>query len=120
MRVFEGVLAALLALAGIRSLMKWSRRRFEAVDVTDHALYALYVTGRAGLWFALAGLFGIYASVDAPGRAGLDEVEQYRWYLIVPLVLTGFQLVGGWFLGRRTPRTEMRTPPAPGVNDDES
>jgi hypothetical protein len=103
-RAFEVVLAALLALAGIRSLVKWSGRRFEAVDVSDHALYALFVTGRVGLWFALAGFFAIYASVDSPGRAGLDELEQYRWYLIVPLVLTGFQLIGGWFLGRRTPK----------------
>lgn len=103
MRVVEIVLAAMLALVGIRSLVKWSGRRFEAVDATDHALYALYVTGRVGLWFAFAGFFAIYASIEAPGRAGLDELEQYRWYLIVPLVLTVFQLVGGWFLGRRTP-----------------
>jgi hypothetical protein len=103
MRVVEIVLAALLALVGIRSLVKWSGRRFEGVDATDHALYALFVTGRAGLWFALAGFFAIYATVETPGRPGLDELEQYRWYLIVPLVLASFQLVGGWFLGRRTP-----------------
>jgi hypothetical protein len=103
MRVFETVVAVLLLIVGIRSLVKWSGRRFEAVDVTDHALYALYVTGRVGSWFAFAGFFAIYASVESPGRAGLEELEQYRWYLIVPLVLTGFQLVGGWFLGRRTP-----------------
>ncbi len=103
MRVFETALAAVLALVGIRSLVKWSGRPFEAVDATDHALYALFVTGRAGLWFAFAGFFAIYATVESSGRAGLEELEQYRWYLIVPLVLTGFQLVGGWFLGRRTP-----------------
>jgi hypothetical protein len=102
-RVVEIALAILLALVGVRSLVKWSGRRFEAADVTDHALYALYVTGRAGLWFALAGFFAIYATVETPGRPGLDELEQYRWYLIVPLVLASFQLVGGWFLGRRSP-----------------
>ena len=103
MRVFEIALAIVLALVGVRSLMKWSGRRFEGVDVTDHALYALFVTGRAGLWFAFAGFFAIYATVESPGRPGLDELEQYRWYLIVPLVLASFQLVGGWFLGRRNP-----------------
>ncbi|MEX2203761.1 MAG: hypothetical protein WD965_06705 [Actinomycetota bacterium] len=103
MRVFEAMVAALLVIAGIRSLVKWSGRRFEAVDATDHALYALFVTGRVGLWFAFAGFFAIYASVESQGRAALDELEQYRWYLIVPLVLSGFQLVGGWFLGRRIP-----------------
>ena len=103
MRVFEIAIAVLLALVGVRSLVKWSGRRFEAVDVTDHALWALFVTGRAGLWFAFAGFFVIYSTVETPGRPGLDELEQYRWYLIVPLVLATFQFVGGWFLGRRTP-----------------
>ena len=104
MRIFEMALAVVFALVGIRSLVKWASRRFEAVDATDHALWALFVTGRAGLWFAFAGFFAIYATVEAPGRPGLDELEQYRWYLIVPLLLATFQFVGGWFLGRRSPK----------------
>lgn len=103
MRVVEIAIAALLTLAGLRSLWAWSRRRFEGVDVVDHLLYALYLTGRIGLWFALAGFFAIYASVDARGAPGLDELRPYRWYLLVPLVLAGLQLVAGWFLGRREP-----------------
>jgi hypothetical protein len=102
-KVVEVALAALLALAGLRSLWSWSRRRFEAVDVVDHVLYALYLTGRIGLWFAFAGLFAIYASVDTRGVAALDDLRPYRWYLLVPLVLAGLQLVAGWFLGRREP-----------------
>jgi hypothetical protein len=103
-RVFEIALAVLFALVGVRSLVKWASHRFEAVDATDHALWALFVTGRAGLWFAFAGFFAIYATVETPGRPGLDELEQYRWYLIVPLLLATFQFVGGWFLGRRSPK----------------
>jgi hypothetical protein len=103
-RVVELAIAGLLAFAGLRSLWKWSRRGFEGVDVVDHLLYALYLTGRAGLWFSLAGWFLIYASVDTRGRPALDELEPYRWYLIVPLVLAGVQLLAGWFLGRRQPR----------------
>ena len=43
------------------------------------------------------------------GRAALDELEAYRWYLLVPLLLGVMQLIGGWFLGRRTPAGERET-----------
>jgi hypothetical protein len=104
MLVVELAIAALFALAGLRSLWTWSRRRFEGTDLADHLLYALYVTGRVGLWFAFAGFFLIYASVGAPGRPGLDELTRYRWYLVVPLVLVAMQFLAGWFLGRRSPQ----------------
>jgi hypothetical protein len=104
MLVVELAIAALFALVGLRSLWTWSRRRFEGTDLADHLLFALFVTGRVGLWFAFAGFFLIYASVGTRGRPGLDELEQYRWYLAVPLVLAAMQLLAGWFLGRRSPR----------------
>lgn len=110
MKVVEIAVAALFASAGIRSVWKWSRRRFEGTDVVDHLLYALFVTGRAGIWFSLAGLFVIYASVDVRGRAALDELEHIRWYLVVPLGLAAIQLVAGWFLGQRTPRSRNAGP----------
>ena len=103
MRVAELVLAGLFALGGLRSLAVWTRRRFEGTDATDHALYALFVTGRVGLWLALAGLFGIYASSDARGRAAVDELTELRWYFVVPLVLAAAQILAGYFLGRRRP-----------------
>jgi hypothetical protein len=102
-RVVELSLAVMLATAGLRSLWKWSRRRFEGTDVVDHLLFALFLTGRVGMWLSLAGLFLIYASVDTGGQPALDELEPYRWYLIVPLVLAAMQLVAGWFLGNREP-----------------
>ena len=100
MRIVELVIATVFVLLGLRSLWTWTRRPFDGTDVSDHALYALFVTGRVGLWFAVAGLFAIYASIDLRGRAWVDEVEPYRWYLIVPLVLAAMQLLAGWFLGR--------------------
>jgi hypothetical protein len=112
-RLFEAAIAAVFVLLGLRSLWKWTRRPFEGTDVSDHALYALFVTGRVGLWFAVSGLFLIYASVDLRGRAWLDEVEAYRWYLIVPLILAAMQLLGGWFLGRRSPTGERDVSPPP-------
>lgn len=117
--VVDLVIAALFALVGLRSLWTWARRGFESADVADHLLYALYVTGRVGLWFAFAGFFLIYASIDATGRPGLDEVAAYRWYLAVPLALAALQLVAGWFLGRRAPEGDdvaargARTTPRP-------
>lgn len=102
MRVLELIIAGLLILAGLRSLWAWSRRRFEGTDVIDHLLYALYLTGRIGLWFAIAGFFLISASIDARGQPALDELAPYRWYLMVPLLLAALQLVAGYALGRRS------------------
>ena len=63
MRIFELVVAGLFVLGGLRAIWYWSRRPFEGTDVVDHLLYALYLTGRIGLWFAFAGFFLIYASI---------------------------------------------------------
>jgi hypothetical protein len=102
-RIFELVVAGLFVLGGLHAVWYWGRRPFEGTDVVDHLLYALYLTGRIGLWFAFAGLFLIYASIQVQGRAALDDLEAFRWYLMVPLVLAAMQLLGGWFLGRRSP-----------------
>ncbi len=106
MRVVELVIAGVFILGGVRAIWVWSRRPFEGADMVDHLLYALYLTGRIGLWFAFAGFFLLYASIDVQGRAALDELTRYRWYLLVPLILGVMQLVGGWFLGRRSPSGE--------------
>lgn len=101
MKVFELVVAGLLALGGLRSLWKWSRRRFESPDVTDQMLYALYLTGRIGLWFALAGLFVIYALTSIEGRP-TTELGRFRWYFLVPIAMATLQLLAGFALGRRS------------------
>jgi hypothetical protein len=100
-RPVEGAIALLFTLGGLRSLWYWLRRPFEGTDVADHVLYALFVTARVGLWFAFAGLFWIYATLDVQGRAALDELRRYSWYLMVPIALAAVQLLAGWFLGRR-------------------
>jgi hypothetical protein len=101
MSIVELVVAGILAGLGVRSLVYWVRRPFASRDVSDHLLFALYLTGRVGLWFAAAGAFLLFASVKTRGRAFADDAGEYRWYLGVFLALAAMQLVAGWFLGHR-------------------
>jgi len=90
--VFEVVVAGLLALGGVLSFAKWVRRPFLSTSMRDQVLYALHVTGRVGLWFALAGFF--------LGYAVLDEPQRFRWYIYVPIALAIMQLLAAIALGR--------------------
>jgi hypothetical protein len=102
-KVLEGILALAFFLLGIRSLVYWLRRPFDSHDVADHVLFAMFVTGRTGLWFALSGVFGLYAITATEGRAFVDDVRTYDWLLILFLLLSAMQLLAGFFLGRRSP-----------------
>jgi hypothetical protein len=95
--VLEIGLAVLCALGGVRSLWVWSRHPFESRDPVDHLLFAAFVTGRVGLWSSIAGWFVLYGYLTESG----GSVARFRWYLAVPLVLGGVQLLAGYFLGRR-------------------
>ncbi len=90
----EIVLASVLGLLGIRSLAYWWRRRIHAENFGEHALYAVYVTGRVGIWFALAGFFVAYAAVDY-------DRQLFAWYLLLPIGLAAAQLLASFFLSRR-------------------
>jgi uncharacterized membrane protein len=81
-----------LAVLGARSLWKWFRTPLDSGSPSDHLLYALYVTGRVGLWFAFAAVFVGYAVIDDIGR--------FRWFVLIPIVLSAMQLLGGVLLGR--------------------
>lgn len=103
MKTFDLTIAALVIAMGFRSLVHWIRRPFESDDATDQVLFALFVTGRAGLWFAVAGLFLLYASFGTTGQALVDDMLGYSWYILVLLGLAALQFVAGFMLGRRTP-----------------
>lgn len=103
MRIAELALACLFAAGGLRSAWRWVRRPFEGADVRDHLLYAAYLTGRIGLWFAFAGYFALAASIGLQGRAAGDELARYRWYALVPIALAAMELLAGLALGRRSP-----------------
>lgn len=121
MRPVEAVIATLLALLGLRSLVHWIRQPFESTDLRDHLLFALFVTARAGVWFALAGIFAVYAVVatldpvtgtriPAQGRAFTDAVSRYEWMFMIPIAFGVSQFVAGWFLGHReVPSDEDRS-----------
>ena len=92
----EYIVAAALTLLGLRSLRKWMRVHFEAESIGQHLLYALHVTARVGVWFALAGFFVGYALVDDPHQLG--------WFALVVIGLAGVQLLSAFYLSR-TPRS---------------
>ena len=84
-------------------------------------LFALFVVSRAGLWFALMGLFLICASVDTQGRAFAEDAGEFAWYFIV-VVLAALHLVTVFLLGRtrrRRPRTNIEPPEQQSVERDD-
>ncbi len=111
-RVAELALSVVLAGFGLRSLIHWIRRPFDGADPIDHALFAGFVLGRVGTWWAFAGLFAISATLKDPngtgayleGRAFADTFrDQYSWYLLVLIAFPVLQFLSGYFLGRRRP-----------------
>lgn len=107
MRRFEFGVALLLTGFGVRSVVYWVRRPFESTAIRDQLLYAVYLTGRVGMWFAFAGLFSLFAFVGASdpepdqitGELVVEHPSKYAWYVIVFAVLGAMQLLAGWFLG---------------------
>jgi hypothetical protein len=98
--MLELVVAGVFAAGGVRSLWIWSRRRFEGTDIVDHLLYALHLTGRIGLWFAFSGFF-VLSAVTSIDHKPTSELDRFRWYLLVPLLLAAMQLLGAVALARR-------------------
>ena len=88
MKVVEIVLAVLFAALGVRSVIHWVRRPFASQDMTDQVLFALFVTARAGWWFAASGLFALYATMGEQGDVAVT-VRRYDWYLCAPDLLGG-------------------------------
>ncbi|MEX1047254.1 MAG: hypothetical protein WD757_09170 [Actinomycetota bacterium] len=104
MRVFETVLVAIFAALGVRSFVYWSRRPLEGTVFSHHVAFALFLTGRIGFWFSLAGIFLVSALSDVGGRAFTDDMAEFRWMMAVPISLAALQLVAGVFLGRTSSR----------------
>ena len=104
MDALELIPAALFAGLGLRSAIHWGRRPFDSTDPVDHLLYAVFVTGRVGTWFAFAGLFAIFGLTTTKGQAFVDDVNRFRWFIFLFVLLGIAQVGAGWFLGHRAPR----------------
>jgi hypothetical protein len=116
------VLAVVFAALGVRSAIHHARRPFGSDDLRDQVLYAVYLTGRVGMWFALAGSFLILAFLGAgedptpdpvSGRFDIARASDFTWYLLVFVVLGAMQVLAAWFLGHRGD-------PSPSSDDDGS
>ena len=101
MKVVEIALIVLFAALGARSAWYWIRRPFDSAEVGDHVLYALFVTGRVGLWLSIAGAFAIFLTIDTQGRAFADDAAEFRWYILVPGLLAFLQLLSSVLLRGR-------------------
>lgn len=111
MKWFEGLMVVVFVALALRSGWYWLRRPFESRAIADHVLYAIFVTGRVGLWLSVAGAFAIFLSLDTQGRAFADDANDFRWYVLVPGFLALLQLVGGVLLGRRGDAPQGATRP---------
>jgi hypothetical protein len=112
MNLVELGVAAVFGLLGVRSIVHWLRRPMDSDARRDHLLYALFVASRAGVWFALMGLFLLFASVQTQGRAFTDDAARFNWYYLVLAIPAALQFVSGFLLGR-----DRRTPPSDGDTD---
>jgi len=97
----ELVVAIIFAGLGVRSAVYWIRHPVRTTDVTDELLFAAFVTGRAGTWLLAAGLFVLFGTIHTVGRAYTDDASQFKWIVIVFLILGAMQLLAAWFLGAR-------------------
>ncbi|MBA3765085.1 MAG: hypothetical protein H0X05_06210 [Actinobacteria bacterium] len=102
MKTFDIVAALAFAGLGVRSLVHWVRLEYEGTRATDVALYALFVTGRVGMWVVLATAFTLYALTETRGRAFVDDAREHQWLFMVFLTLGGVQLVSSYLLRQRS------------------
>jgi hypothetical protein len=105
----EVAVACVFGLLGVRSLIHWLRRPVDVRSRRERLLFAVFVASRAGIWFALMGLFLLYATVDTEGRAFTDDAARFNWYFIVLAVPAALQFVTSFLLGR-----DPRIPPSDG------
>jgi hypothetical protein len=90
--VAEFAAAALCVLVAIRTFVVWQGREFRASSTAAQVLYTLHVAARIGLWLAFAALFLGYGVVDRP--------KDFAWFIVVPMVMAGVQLMTALALGR--------------------
>jgi hypothetical protein len=114
----ELVPAVVFAALAVRSAVYWFRHRMRSQDAIDDLLFAAFVTGRVGTWLAAAGMFALFGTIHARGRAYTDEASRYRWLVIVFLALGALQLLAAWFLSARGARGVAEVPATREAGDE--
>jgi hypothetical protein len=92
------VIAVILALFGVRSLLKWLRTPFDAKSAGEGALFAVHAAARVGIWFAFAGIFAGFALVD--------DAAALRGFVLIPLFLAAIQLIAAMALRHERTRPD--------------
>ena len=115
LKTLEIALAVVLFALGVRSLVYWTRRGVDGTRTVHFVWFALFVLGRVGCWWSLAGILVLGATIPYEGRALVDEWSNYRWFLIVPLSAGALQMIAAWFLGHSSDE-----PTEPQGSDDAS
>ena len=82
----------LLLLIGVRSAVSSIREVAPDEPGRIRALIALHEAAKAGFWLALGAFFLGYATVDDP--------QDFRWFVMIPIAMAGLRLVAATLLAR--------------------
>lgn len=82
----------LLLLIGVRSAVSSIREVAPDEPGRVRALIALHEAAKAGFWLALGVFFLGYATVEEP--------QDFRWFVMIPIAMAGLRLVAATLLAR--------------------
>jgi hypothetical protein len=88
----EFAAAAIFLLIGARSAVRSVRDMGTEESARARTLIALHEAAKAGFWLALGAFFVGYAVVREP--------QQFRWFVMVPIVAAGIRLIAATLLAR--------------------
>jgi hypothetical protein len=97
--IFSLAVVVLLVAGGVRSFIYWSGRGLEkGADSKRLVFFAVFITGRVGVWFSLAGFVVILSLVaDASG---------FKWFIVVPGLFAVAQILSSYALAHGGPPEE--------------
>lgn len=90
----EVALGSVLVLVGLRAAAL-AFGRVQGERGGTRVWVALHETARAGFWLSLGAFF--------IGYALLPDLDDFRWFVLLPIALAGLRLVAATLLGRSEP-----------------
>jgi hypothetical protein len=88
----EVAAAALFFLIGARSVLGSIRQMGTEDSGRVRTLIAVHEAAKAGFWLALGAFFLGYAVVREP--------QEFRWFVMIPIVMAGIRLLTATLLAR--------------------